>query len=261
MICRALLLAYQESDKMRRSVKLMALILSAAAALSGMYKSGEYCIPADNTIEQEEAVELLLKVPYYSQEEYPTGCELVSASMLLGYYGFETNAGELIGGGHIKTSVITEVDGVKYGGDPDKVFIGSPYDENSYGCYSGAIKSCLESYLPEKGYEIADLSGKSLGELCGEYISSGIPVLVWASIEMDGTYKKESSSWIIEDTGEQFQWISGEHCMVLVGCDENYYWFNDPYNGNGIISYEKSLSEQRYSELGKQALAIILSES
>ena len=242
---------------MKRTLKLIAAILSAAAVMSlGKFvQHDEYCVPVNNTIEQKEAVNLLINVPYYSQEEYPTGCELVSASMLLGYYGFETTAGELIEKGHIRTSVITEIDGIRYGGDPDKVFIGSPYDENSYGCWSGAVISCLESYLP-KECEVSDLSGKSLAELCTEYIENDIPVLVWASIDMRETYKNESSSWIIDDTGETFQWISREHCMVLVGYDDEYYWFNDPYNGNGVVPYEKKLAEQRYRELGKQAVAI-----
>lgn len=243
---------------MKRILKLAAAIISAAAVISfGKFvRHDEYCFTLNNTIEQEEAVKLLINVPYYSQEEYPTGCELVSASMLLGYYGFETTAGELIEKGHIKTSVLTEIDGVRYGGDPDKVFIGSPYDENSYGCWSGAVISCLESYLP-KEYSVSDLSGQSLEELCEEYIKNGIPVLVWASIDMRETYINESSSWIIKDTGEAFQWISREHCMVLVGYDEEYYWFNDPYSGNGVVPYEKNLAEQRYRELGKQAVAIM----
>lgn len=242
---------------MKRTLKLGAVIISAAAVISfGKFiKHDEYCVPVNNIIERKGAVDMIIDVPYYSQEDYPTGCELVSASMLLGYYGFETTAGELIEKGYIKTSVITEVDGIRYGGDPDKVFIGSPYDENSYGCWSGAVISCLESYLPNE-YKVSDLSGQSLEELCDEYIENGIPVLVWASINMRETYKSESGSWIIEDTGETFQWISREHCMVLVGYDDKCYWFNDPYSGNGVVPYEKKLAEQRYRELGKQAVAI-----
>lgn len=243
-----------------KSIVKAALTMAAAVIILMIWKftADEYSVPVDNIIEyNEEGGDLLLNVPYYSQEEYPTGCELVSASMLLGYYGFETNAGALVNEGYIQTSVIREIDGIKYGGDPNSVFIGSPYDENSYGCYSGAIKSCLESFLQESAYEVADVSGKELTELCDEYIDKGIPVLVWASINMCETYKKESNSWIIETTGEVFQWISGEHCMVLVGCDEEFFWFNDPYNGNGLVSYKKELAEKRYSELGRQALVVI----
>lgn len=197
----------------------------------------------------------LLDVPFYDQSEYPTGCELVSASMLLAYHDFYTTPAALIDDGHIQTSTIHIAGDTKYGADPNKVFIGSPYDENSYGCYAGAIKNCLESYLPY-GYTVADLSGTSLADICRKYIDAEIPVLVWASIDMRETYQKYSSSWIIEETGERFQWISGEHCLVLTGYDDSFYYFNDPLNDKNT-AYKRTLAEKRYEELGMQALAVI----
>lgn len=198
---------------------------------------------------------VLLDVPFCDQREYPTGCELVSTTMVLAYYGFQTTPAELINDGHIKTSSVYYRNNVKYGSDPNKVFIGSPYDPGSYGCYSGAIKICLESYLPH-GYDTADISGMSLEDICREYIDAEIPVLIWASMDMRETYQKESSSWIIEDTGERFQWISCEHCLVLTGYDERFYYFNDPLN-NKNTAYDRAVSEKRYEELGKQAIAVI----
>ena len=198
---------------------------------------------------------VLLNVPFYDQNEYPTGCELVSASMLLAYYGFYTTPAELIDDGHIEISSIYILDDKKYGSDPNKAFIGSPYDENSYGCYSGAIKSCFESYLPYE-YAVSDLSGMSLDDICREYIDNDIPVLIWASMYMRETYLNDSSSWIVNDTGEHFQWISNEHCLVLVGYDESFYYFNDPLNDKNT-AYERVLAEKRYEELGKQALTVI----
>ncbi len=38
-------------------------------------------------------------------------------------------------------------------------------------------------------------------------------------------------------TDEKFTWVSNEHCMLLVGYDEKGCWFNDPYDGNGVIRY------------------------
>ena len=31
--------------------------------------------------------------------------------------------------------------------------------------------------------------------------------------------------WKLLDTGETFTWISNEHCMLLVGYDEDSYYF------------------------------------
>lgn len=198
----------------------------------------------------------VLDVPYYSQEDYPTGCELVSSSMLLAYYGFDTTAGDLIDGGYIAESAFYEVEGIRYGGNPQKQFIGSPYDASSYGCYSGAIMNMLSKYLSGTGYTPLETTGAALSQLCTDYINNGIPVLVWASIDMKETYVNESNTWVIEDTGESFTWRSNEHCLVLVGYDDFNYYFNDPMNGKSY-TYEKKLSEQRHSELGKQSIVLI----
>lgn len=66
---------------------------------------------------------------------------------------------------------------------------------------------------------------------------------------------KEGNRWTLED-GTQFQWLAGEHCLVLVGADEDYYYFNDPDYGDEVIGYEKELVQQRYDELGRQAIVI-----
>lgn len=197
----------------------------------------------------------VLDVPYYSQEDYPTGCELVSSSMLLAYYGFDITAGGLIDGGYIAESEFYELDGVRYGGNPQKEFIGSPYDASSYGCYSGAIMNMLGKYLSGTDYTPLDTTGTELSQLCSDYIDNGVPVLVWASIDMQETYVNEANTWVIKDTGESFTWRSNEHCLVLVGYDDFNYYFNDPMNGKSY-TYEKKLSEQRHGELGKQSIVL-----
>lgn len=50
--------------------------------------------------------------------------------------------------------------------------------------------------------------------------------------------------WKLLDSGETFCWTSNEHCMLLVGYDEEKYYFNDPYNNNGVIGYERELVEK-----------------
>ena len=42
--------------------------------------------------------------------------------------------------------------------------------------------------------------------------------------------------------------------MLLVGYDENGYWFNDPYDHNGVIFYEKELTEQRHAAQHSMAI-------
>lgn len=209
--------------------------------------------------------EMFIDVPYYSQNDYPTGCELVSTSMLLAFHGFDIKAGEIIEQSYLKAVDIKEKKKngktVKYGGDPDKVFIGNPSRNTGYGCHSGAIILALQRYLKPKEYEldtkyeITDLTGMEIEEICEKYINREIPVIVWASINMKPTFQKLGNSWIIENTGKRYFWKSNEHCLVLTGYDKENYYFNDPLTGKNT-AYIKRLAERRYSEMGMQAVVV-----
>ena len=63
--------------------------------------------------------------------------------------------------------------------------------------------------------------------------------------------------WKLLDTGETFTWISNEHCMLLVGYDEDSYYFNDPYENNGCIRYPKTVVEDRHKAQHMQAVGVV----
>lgn len=197
-----------------------------------------------------------LSVPYISQNDYPSGCELVSSAMLLRYYGFETEPSDLINGGFI-TYQLLDRDGNDelFGGDPNKIFIGDPFSRDGYGCYSRTIFSGLEKYLENKYFDTVYLTGTPLSYICDMYIDFGQPVLIWATSGMEPTDKKTPVAWKISETGESFTWIPNEHCMVLVGYDDEYYYFNDPLTGQAV-PYEKAVTDERYRELGSQSVTI-----
>ncbi|MCM1529368.1 MAG: C39 family peptidase [Alistipes sp.] len=197
-------------------------------------------------------------VPYISQKDYPTGCELVSASMLLAYYGIEIEPGELIDGGYVATAEFvkdTDDPDIIYGGNPNYCYIGDPRDEGGFGCYSGAIADGMERLLDGKYFSAANLTGKSLDYICEFYLDLGEPVMLWISLNMEPLQYRDGAEWTIKETGEKFRWLSNEHCVVLVGRDENYYYFNDPTNGKNFPS-ERELTEKRFEEMGCQAVTI-----
>lgn len=196
-----------------------------------------------------------IDVPYISQnEEYPTGCELVSASMLLSFYGFDITAGEFIDKGYIKQADLEYSENRIYCADPNEAFIGNPRTESGYGCYAPALLSGLKKYLEDEYFDVVNLSEISLHDLCMEYIDFGEPVIVWASINMSQTVVAENA-WTIRETGEKFNWISNEHCLVLVGYDDENYYFNDPQK-DAAVPYKKETAEKHYKELGSQAITV-----
>ncbi len=201
-----------------------------------------------------------LEVPYISQDGAPAGCELVCASMLLGYYDFHITADELISEGYIDVARVDTYEDdergkVMFSGDPNKEFIGDPHTSYGYGCFSGAIRSCLRRYLDREMFDAVDISGISLKDLCMEYIDWGEPVIVWASVDMEPLVASEANIWEIEDTDETVEWKSNEHCYLLVGYDEEHYCFHDPQRGAYTL-YPRDVAEARYREMGSQAVTI-----
>ena len=194
-----------------------------------------------------------IQVPYIDQSvKYPTGCESVSAVMLLQYLGYEISVDEFISK-YLECRDMEMREGVLYGPDPNECFCGSPYDEDSYGIYAGGLKKALDKAAGDR-YCFEDESGTPIEELLRKYIDQDMPVIFWACINM----RKEipGPEWKLLDTGERFLWTSNEHCMLLVGYDEENYYFNDPYDNNGVIGYSKQLVEKRHSAQHSMALGI-----
>lgn len=230
----------------------------------------------------------LINVPYIDQtKDWPTGCESVSAVMLLQYLGVDISVGRFVEQ-YLEKEPLFERDGKLYGPDPWKVFAGDPADEKSMGCYAPVIKKALEKALlenigtaagrraagrgdgspetSEKGRwqwkkdpaafpKTVDLTGVSMETLLRDYIDRDIPVIFWASIDLKETYA--GPEWILTDSGETFLWRSNEHCMLLVGYDEENYYFNDPWHDHGTIGYERKLVEKRHEEQYGMAVAVI----
>lgn len=184
--------------------------------------------------------------PVLQYPELPTGCEVTALTTVLWYYGL--NVDKL----YLAEKFLPK-------GTPGEVglndaFLGNPASPHGYGCYAPVIKVTAEKYLSsliwlEEEMTVQDLTGTPLYEL-EQYIVDGIPVMIWASVNMVETRRNEG--WDIN--GETVYWMYNEHCLVLIGFTETEYIFADPLNG--IKSYEKELVNQRYGELGQQAVVI-----
>ena len=194
-----------------------------------------------------------ISVPYISQSPtFPTGCESVSAVMLLNYLGYDLSVEAFIEK-HLKQEAFEERKGVLYGPDPNKVFCGSPYDEEAFGCYAPVIADALEEILG-KDYEVINETGTSMEELLKTYIDADMPVVFWACINMREPII--GPCWHLKDSGETFTWISNEHCMLLVGYDEENYYFNDPHEENGLIGYPRKTVEDRHQAQYSMAVGV-----
>lgn len=209
---------------------------------------------------------MIIDVPYIDQTDITYGCEAVSSTMLLNYYGYDIDKKDFTDNYLIKRDWIIDANNTILGPDPHSAYVGNPYIQEKencgFGCYAGVVAKSMDKLLVDE-HKTKITTGIDLDQLIEEYIKNDIPVLVWATINM-----QESSagmSWIINyidenspyNIGDEFTWIAGEHCLVLVGYDKENYYFNDPYENKGVIGYEKELVRSRFDELGRQSLVIV----
>lgn len=125
---------------------------------------------------------IIIQAPYIDQSgRYPTGCESVSAVMLLQHLGIDITVDEFIET-YLEKKAFEEKDGILFGPDPRKYFCGSPYDEDAFGCYAPVIVNALEKVFldmksgkrstrrEEAAYRAVDETGTPLEELLTKYI-------------------------------------------------------------------------------------------
>lgn len=192
-----------------------------------------------------------------SQDGIPTGCESVSTVSVLQYWNVDITPDTFILE-YLPCQDFWVEDGLTYGPDPDEYFAGVPYDSDSLGCFANVIIKALESlqaqdYPGTSELQFSETNDMSLSDLTETYVSNDIPVIVWVTIDMKASY--DGMEYYLED-GTPYVWIAREHCMVLCGYDEENYYLMDPLADGEIVTYEKKLCEQRFEELGQQAVVI-----
>lgn len=200
-------------------------------------------------------------VPLIGQSKLPTGCETCSATMLLKHYGYNISE-TTFADKYLVKKPFGYSNGSYTGPDPNCAFVGTPYSSNSYGAYAPIMVKCMNKYLSDKSYKAVEISGKSLEYLSGKYVAQGQPIMIWATINMLPSFK--TTSWRVNYTdenakyklGSYYTWIAREHCLVMTGYDNYYYYFNDPWT-NARTRYSKSVVNSRYDELGKQAVVMV----
>lgn len=195
----------------------------------------------------------IIDAPILAQKpHFPSGCEAVSAVMLLNYWGETITPDRFIDDWLPKSTRFYTQNGRYYGPDPYKCYVGDPRTSQGYGCMAPVIERAINDYYGNQS-PLQNVSGLTLPQLCKDYIANDQPVLVWVSIGMIEIYG--SAQWYLED-GTLFTWPANEHCMLLVGYDDTYYYFNDPYTGK-LKKYAHWICEDRFNTLGQQALVIV----
>ncbi len=197
----------------------------------------------------------IINISHINQKSmgFPTGCESASAVMLLNYKGIKISLDDFINNFLNKSAAPTMINNKLVADSPNNSFIGDPRSYNGYGCYAPVIIKAMKK-ATSNSLNIINTTGTDIEDLISKYISKNNPVLIWASSEMKDI--TNGTSWYINGKDEKFTWKKGEHCLVLVGYDNEKYYFNDPLS-NGVRGFNKELVQDRFSKLQKQSIVII----
>lgn len=215
------------------------------------------------TTMRDKCILTVQNVCQYSKPSLPTGCECSALTSLLRYCGFDVTKNE-IAADYLEKIPFTEKKKkgkkggtVLYGADPNEAFPGDPADEDSYGCYAKPIADAANKYLATQDTDLRakDLTGSKLYKLY-KYINNGTPVVVWATTDLKAS--KKTDTWLTAD-GKEITWLHNEHCLVLIGYDEEkgVIYCADPSKRSVLpIKYDAELFEKRYKEQGSHAVVI-----
>jgi uncharacterized protein YvpB len=174
----------------------------------GSFATGTVEIDGVNVTFDDEGrwVSSRLDVPYLSQlPDMPTGCEVVSVTMMLNHAGVAVTKEEIAAR-------------IPYAANPNEGFTGSVYDGGDF--LSGGIvwPPALLALVEEYQGSAVDLTGATWEDLC-DSIDRGRPVCVW--------FRSEGL----------------DHTVLLTGYSANTIWMNDPlWDKDVTLSLEDFLS-------------------
>ena len=202
-------------------------------------------------------------VPVISQSDLRAGCETYACTMLLQYMGFDIDEHDFADNYLICRDISYDDDGTRYGPDMYSAFAGTVY--NGYGIYAPAMAKSMDLYFEAQNSpkRAKPLKNVTLAQLCEDYTKNDIGVMVWATTDMQEPVE-DQSVWVVNYTdenavtheGDTFSWPGHEHCLVLIGYDETKYYFSDSVAGE-VSSWDKALCEQRFQQLGSQAIVVL----
>lgn len=229
---------------MRKILLFLAIVISAATVvflLPQRIPENEEPMRAEKQI----AVEPICQYP-----TLPTGCEATAATMVLRFLGIDITAEQFAGEWLECDNEFYRIGDRLHGPDPRRVFAGDPFSDSSFGCYAPVITRAVNQNT--SGLTAKQQNDTTLASLCKQFIDRDIPVIIWATTGMK--QPTLGNSWQLADGGT-FTWKTGEHCLVLIGYNEDYFFFCDPQSGS-IVAYQKAISELRFAEMGSQAIII-----
>ena len=225
--------------------------------------------PSKDGSDEQKTSHLIKGVPTIMQGDLKAGCETYACTMLLQSLGYDMDEYMFADNYLICSLTSWDENGNHYGPDMYSAMAGTAY--MGFGVYAPAMAKSMNKYLAavNSNQKATALDGVPLEQLCRDYIDHDIPVMIWATTGMiePGTGDDNPlHSWIVDyvdpeigraEIGDTVHWKDHEHCLVLIGYDEDEYFFADSYSPDGNMThFDKALVQQRYEQIGTMAIVV-----
>lgn len=194
-----------------------------------------------------------ISVPVVMQEPaLPTGCEITSLTAIFNYFGESITKEEMASDYLKQIPLWVEGDRV-VGVDPQEAFIGTPTSPRGVYVFPQGIIDSAQKYAEsiDEEYLTEDLSGLGPEEIA-EYVNSGIPVLMWITIDLEPPTTK--NGWWIDGTDEYHNMFQNQHAVVLTSVEDTTITIMDPLKGN--VTHDKTEFFSSYEQLGSMAMTV-----
>ncbi len=187
-------------------------------------------------------VEINNIIAYNQHPKYPNGCETVALYILLNHYDNSITIDKIIDK-LPKGPYPYLKDGILYGANPEKEYVGSP-DGKCYGVYNKPIAETANKF--KKGFKAKN--NVSLKEI-KRILDTGNPLIAWIKLLPDKT--ETIYTWTDYETGKLIEYPSIMHAIVIYGYDNNNIYISDPYDGEKYMLDTKKF-ENYFSKLGRR---------
>lgn len=185
--------------------------------------------------------------------ELPNGCEIVSLTAVLNYYGYNVSK-TTMADQYLPKQAFSWKNGKRYGPDPYKAYAGNPRSTTS-GWYSFAppIVKAADNYMATQKNKMKakDISGSSQKEIL-TYLNKGVPVVIWVTLDL--SKPALNGQWYLSDSGKYYKAYTNLHAVVLTGYKDGIVGVMNPLRGQ--VTYNLNAFFKSYEELGKHALVL-----
>ena len=258
-------------------LSVLAVCIAAAMIFAGCSLTGQ-----DNTVETQVQTEppterqteaptapsetapesyLIEDVEVIPQKDLKAGCETYACTMLLRILGFNLTEYDFADNYVEVQWPYYDAEGNMYAADMNSASVGSPY--SGWGVYAPAMARFMNHYLSDQKSKLHAYNYENipLQELCEKYVCKDIPVMIWATTAMMEPFIKDTwtVNYVDENAktkiGDQFSWWEHEHCLVLIGYDEEYYYFADSFSET-VSVFEKEICQTRYEQMFSQCIVV-----